>query len=140
MAVGTLPAKIAAIELRSRPFRAGCSTSRLTARAASSSTSRRRQHDAVRGQRGSLHHPQDGHPDVNLIFGAVIDEQMNDEVRITVIATGFDSDDMHVQPAQETTPARSSAAPPEHQDIFTTGMVDRDNIEIPAFLRRRDSR
>ncbi len=30
------------------------------------------------------------HPDVNLIFGAVIDESMKDEIRITVIATGFD--------------------------------------------------
>ncbi len=28
--------------------------------------------------------------DVNLIFGAVIDEKMGDEIRITVIATGFD--------------------------------------------------
>jgi cell division protein FtsZ len=32
------------------------------------------------------------HPDVNLIFGAVIDENMGDEVRITVIATGFEQD------------------------------------------------
>ena len=31
------------------------------------------------------------HPDVNLIFGAVIDESMNDSVRITVIATNFDT-------------------------------------------------
>lgn len=30
------------------------------------------------------------HPEVNLIFGAVIDENMGDNVRITVIATGFD--------------------------------------------------
>ena len=30
------------------------------------------------------------HPDVNLIFGAVVDENMKDELRITVIATGFD--------------------------------------------------
>jgi cell division protein FtsZ len=30
------------------------------------------------------------HPDVNLIFGAVIDQNMKDEVRITVIATGFE--------------------------------------------------
>src|SRR5690606_37404519 len=29
-------------------------------------------------------------PDVNLIFGAVVDESMGDKVRITVIATGFD--------------------------------------------------
>lgn len=30
------------------------------------------------------------HPDVNLIFGAVIDPSMGDELRVTVIATGFD--------------------------------------------------
>lgn len=30
------------------------------------------------------------HPDVNLIFGAVIDEDMRDQIRITVIATGFE--------------------------------------------------
>jgi cell division protein FtsZ len=30
------------------------------------------------------------HPDVNLIFGAVIDQNLTEEVRITVIATGFD--------------------------------------------------
>tara|TARA_B100000945_G_C20416878_1_gene615624 strand:+ start:816 stop:2165 length:1350 start_codon:yes stop_codon:yes gene_type:complete len=30
------------------------------------------------------------HPDVNLIFGAVIDPTMGDEIRMTVIATGFD--------------------------------------------------
>jgi cell division protein FtsZ len=30
------------------------------------------------------------HPEVNLIFGAVIDETMGDEIRITVIATGFE--------------------------------------------------
>ncbi|PIE31620.1 cell division protein FtsZ [candidate division KSB3 bacterium] len=31
------------------------------------------------------------HPDANIIFGAVIDENMGDELRITVIATGFDT-------------------------------------------------
>jgi cell division protein FtsZ len=30
------------------------------------------------------------HPDVNMIFGAVIDPEMGDEVRVTVIATGFE--------------------------------------------------
>jgi len=34
------------------------------------------------------------HPDVNLIFGAVIDPSMGEEIRITVIATGFDSQGM----------------------------------------------
>ena len=32
------------------------------------------------------------HPDVNMIFGAVIDPSMGDEVRLTVIATGYDFD------------------------------------------------
>ena len=35
------------------------------------------------------------HPDVNLIFGAVIDPNLADEVRITVIATGFDRTGVH---------------------------------------------
>ena len=30
------------------------------------------------------------HPDVNMIFGAVIDPNMGDDIRITVIATGFE--------------------------------------------------
>ncbi len=31
------------------------------------------------------------HPDANIIFGAVVDENLEDEIRITVIATGFDT-------------------------------------------------
>src|SRR5574338_461665 len=34
------------------------------------------------------------HPDVNMIFGAVIDPNMGDEIRITVIATGFERSSM----------------------------------------------
>ena len=30
------------------------------------------------------------HPDANIIFGATFDESMDDEIRVTVIATGFD--------------------------------------------------
>ncbi|MGZ4797673.1 MAG: cell division protein FtsZ, partial [Acidimicrobiia bacterium] len=33
---------------------------------------------------------QAAHPDANIIFGAVIDDALGDEVRITVIAAGFD--------------------------------------------------
>ena len=43
------------------------------------------------------------HPDVNLIFGAVIDENMKDDVRITVIATGFDQPTpVMIKPAAQT--------------------------------------
>lgn len=48
------------------------------------------------------------HPDVNLIFGAVIDDNMGDEVRITVIATGFDQDRVVRRPG---TPQKSSTTP-----------------------------
>ena len=33
---------------------------------------------------------QAAHPDANIIFGAVVDDALGDEVRITVIAAGFD--------------------------------------------------
>ncbi len=70
------------------------------------------------------------HPDVNLIFGAVIDPTMGDEVRITVIATGFDSEENHSTHLQS--PRR------EAQDLFApTGAVNQDDITVPAFLRRR---
>jgi cell division protein FtsZ len=71
------------------------------------------------------------HEDVNLIFGAVVDETMDEEVRITVIATGFDQ--------QEATSLHQTQAPArrrEHRDISVPGALDQENIEIPAFLRR----
>ncbi|MGB9897963.1 cell division protein FtsZ, partial [Thermanaerothrix sp.] len=61
------------------------------------------------------------HPDCNLIFGAVIDPNMGDEIRITVIATGFDRPAMRapvVEPRPNRTeegqaPARPTPARPE---------------------------
>jgi cell division protein FtsZ len=53
------------------------------------------------------------HPDVNLIFGAVIDDNMGDDVRITVIATGFDQDRVVRRPGtpqQKSTPTPSSSS------------------------------
>ena len=40
------------------------------------------------------------HPDANIIFGAVIDDEMGDEVRVTVIAAGFDRWDDDQAPAR----------------------------------------
>jgi cell division protein FtsZ len=48
------------------------------------------------------------HPDVNLIFGAVIDDNMGDEVRITVIATGFEQDRVMRRPSATTTQSSPS--------------------------------
>lgn len=49
---------------------------------------------------------QECHEDANIIFGTVIDESMNDQLRITVIATGFHKDLEHVKhkPAPDKSP------------------------------------
>jgi cell division protein FtsZ len=49
------------------------------------------------------------HPDANIIFGAVIDDTLGDEVRITVIAAGFDSGQL---PYKKIEPRRESAISP----------------------------
>ncbi len=70
---------------------------------------------------------QTAHPDVNLIFGAVIDEKMEEEVRIIVIATGFDQADARPRVA------RSPVSEPVE---FPMPTYDKDDLDIPAFLRR----
>ena len=78
------------------------------------------------------------HPDVNLIFGAVIDENMGDDVSITVIATGFDTNgEPETVLARPATTATHAPRRSEVSDLFSSQAADRDNIEIPAFLRRR---
>ncbi|HVN87740.1 MAG TPA: cell division protein FtsZ, partial [Candidatus Binatia bacterium] len=50
---------------------------------------------------------EEAHEDANIIFGAVIDERMGDEIRITVIATGFDA----ARPQAVQPPAREAELP-----------------------------
>ena len=68
--------------------------------------------------------------EANIIFGAAIDEALDDEVRVIVIATGFDGEG---KAAKNDTPARESD--PRRPDF---GTFDADELEIPAFLRRKD--
>ena len=53
------------------------------------------------------------HPDANTIFGATFDETMDDEIRVTVIATGFDEKDANADkmPTPTAQPAAKPAAP-----------------------------
>lgn len=53
---------------------------------------------------------QSAHPEVNMIFGAQIDETMGDEVRITVIATGFEHSKVQTR-LQQQQPVRRPQAP-----------------------------
>lgn len=50
------------------------------------------------------------HPDANIIFGATFDDSLQDEIRVTVIATGFDS----APTASFETPKETAAAPQVH--------------------------
>lgn len=118
------------------------------------------------------------HPDVNLIFGAVVDDNMGDDIRITVIATGFEQSRVasrrpatavNTKPQQRpattqrpTTAAQQRPAPQQQQaapaeqpaeeqpaevqpqqparnveDEFTSRVYDTEDLDIPAFLRRR---
>jgi len=102
-------------------------------------------------------------PDVNLIFGAVIDETMGDEVRITVIATGFDQNRPQLKEDQaesylipntqmgqvgQQSPFLSrseykhqaepthTAKPKTQQEYVYTSEVD---LNLPAFIRRQQA-
>ena len=66
--------------------------------------------------------------DINTIFGAVINENLNDEVIVTVIATGFDDDKEQVGGITDELPNNNS---------YIRSDIDKD-IEIPPFLRNRD--
>ncbi len=80
--------------------------------------------------------------DANIIFGAVIDPRMEGEVRITVLATGFDSADYNAR-HQKLSPETDRRTEPREKDEplrFSLGdreMVPESELDIPAFLRRR---
>jgi cell division protein FtsZ len=70
--------------------------------------------------------------DANIIFGAVIDERMKDQIQITLIATGFELDQKGKVRQVELGNMRETALPPEIKASF-----DENDMDIPAFLRRR---
>jgi cell division protein FtsZ len=89
------------------------------------------------------------HPDVNLIFGAVIDPNLGDEIRVTVIATGFERTGMPRRAIERPRTAARVAGQPGHPgepanvarpaDLteFSPRSFNTDDLDIPAFLRRR---
>ena len=89
------------------------------------------------------------HPECNIIFGAVIDPNIKDELQLTVIATGFDREDK-VDPAQFGRPAydtrqsydqrpaqpRQEPRPAQNSSDYKVRTFDREDLDIPSFLRR----
>jgi cell division protein FtsZ len=60
----------------------------------------------------------EAHEDANIIFGTVVDESMGDEIRITVIATGFEN-----------------AAMAARTNVTTLSGMRRSNLNVPTFIR-----
>ncbi len=98
-------------------------------------------------------------PEVNMIFGASIDDSMKDEIKVTVIATGFEhrpqsrlagnrvSPSQHSPHSTHSSHAQSSA-PETHESRPASGggnlrpfgsnnNMSGDQLDIPAFLRNR---
>jgi len=69
-------------------------------------------------------------PNANVIFGAVIDDSMGDEVRVTVIATGFGG-----RPRRRRVEAPGAIAPSAGERLFERPTTSDAEIEIPSFLR-----
>ncbi|MBQ6505565.1 MAG: cell division protein FtsZ [Flexilinea sp.] len=82
--------------------------------------------------------------DVNLIFGAVIDPSMQDQIRITVVATGYPEADAYVgnQPTiAQVTPARPVAARNIYQrepvESIVRPVSETSDSVLPGFLSRQ---
>jgi cell division protein FtsZ len=104
------------------------------------------------------------HPEANIIFGAVIDDTLGDEVRVTVIAAGFDGGEPSAKalpveragyaeapepvaapPAESAAPAAAAEAPawssapaptaPAATPVDRDFDDDGDDLDVPAFLR-----
>ena len=93
------------------------------------------------------------HPDANIIFGAVIDDSLGDEVRVTVIAAGFDESVQHrpapvVAHAADTVledgpaaeeawllPGEEVSSVPEPTPVSARETADEGELDVPEFLR-----
>jgi len=83
-------------------------------------------------------------PNANIIFGAVIDERMQGEVRITVIATGFTGEAQPAAQPARVAPLRRGVTPPMTPQTPQTPISEPRNKagepDIPKFLQRRRDR
>jgi cell division protein FtsZ len=93
-------------------------------------------------------------PDANIIFGATIDESMHDQIRITVVATGFDQTKQKLQqfvtaptPIIQSNEENSRQQPQNNpQPLIANNSNtkqekkadEEDEWDIPAFLRQRN--
>jgi cell division protein FtsZ len=97
------------------------------------------------------------HPDVNMIFGAVIDQDMGDEIRITVIATGFERSGVprralerlprsdrtsasalqYLRPSEPVSVGHEARPTGDSRQVNSQPTYSQNDLDIPAFLRNR---
>ena len=86
-------------------------------------------------------------PDANIIVGAVIDETLSEEIRITVIATGFESENnkIIVNPIEEIKKPQVQEVVNQEPEVAvdikepetSSTTFEADDLDIPVFLRRQ---
>jgi cell division protein FtsZ len=82
---------------------------------------------------GMIEEESDDNADI--IWGSVIKEGMNDEIKVTVIATGFDTTAQMMLPnprGLETATGINSSTP-----VFTSDVNKDENLDVPTFIRRQ---
>jgi cell division protein FtsZ len=95
---------------------------------------------------GLIHQAVD--PEANIIFGAVIDDALGDEVRVTVVAAGFDGGEPKTRDVSQPALLREEMVPAANPDqslidaelleavTVPAGRVEYgDDLDIPDFLR-----
>jgi cell division protein FtsZ len=70
------------------------------------------------------------HPDANIIFGAMLDEKLEDEVWITVVATGYGE---KRAPREERSPFREPVGEPRVRRVTTSRVSE---VDVPEFIPR----
>ena len=74
--------------------------------------------------------------EANIIFGSVIDESLNDEVHVTVIATGFD--DRPAKNTGATVTETAIPAVPDAEEPTKLGVFKMPDLDIPTWMRKNN--
>jgi cell division protein FtsZ len=74
------------------------------------------------------------HPDANIIFGSVIDDAMGDEVRVTVIAAGFERWDSGER-SESRRAANTGSVLTSSGDLDEDDDLGDDDFDVPSFLK-----
>ena len=79
-------------------------------------------------------------PEANIIFGAGIDDSMSDEIKITVIATGFEDSPIKNRSTMNQKTGIFGAKKDSEPEEQKRREVPVEDLDIPIFLRKRDKR